>query len=56
MIEPLPGIAVIAAAMVCAGLSIFAFLGCAAATAGAARLTKIIFFSIKRLFFKKEVK
>lgn len=56
LIEPLAGIALISASMVCAGLSIFAFLGCSAATRGAAKLTKLTVSGIKRLFSKKEAR
>lgn len=38
--KTLPGIAMIGAALVCAGLSIFAFFGCKAATKGLVLLTK----------------
>ena len=49
------GLAVIAAGLVCTGLSVFLFFGCKAATVGTARLAKIIVLSIKRCFVKKEV-
>ncbi len=52
--DPLPGIAIIAAALILAGLSVFAFFGCKAATVGAVELTKLIVRQIKRLFTKKE--
>lgn len=48
------GIACICVALVCAGLSIFLFYGCKAATKGAARLTKIISKSILKCFMRKE--
>lgn len=49
-----PGIAMIAAGLVCAGLAIFLFYGCKAATKGAVWLTKLLPLSIKRCFIKKE--
>lgn len=52
----LSGIAMIGAALVCAGLAIFLFYGCVAATKGAALLTKKIILGIKRCFVKKEDK
>ena len=52
----LPGIAIIGAAIVCAGLSIFLFYGCKAATKGTALLTKKIILGIKHCFVKKEGK
>lgn len=51
----LAGIATIGAALVCAGVSIFLFCGCKAATKGAARLTGKIISATKRCFMKKEV-
>lgn len=51
----LVGIATIGAALVCAGVSIFLFCGCKAATKGAARLTGKIISATKRCFMKKEV-
>ena len=54
--EPLAGIALISASMVCAGLSIFAFLGCTAATKGAVKLTKLTASCIKKLFSQKEAR
>lgn len=45
------GIALIAAGLVCAGLSIFLFYGCKAATKGTLRMTKNIF---QKCFRKKE--
>ena len=50
----LSGLAAIGAGSVCAGLAIFAFFGCRAATYGILRLTKAIALSIKKLFIKKE--
>lgn len=49
------GCAVIGMALVCAGLAIFFFCGCKAATDGAVRLTQKIAYGIKGYFNKKEV-
>ena len=46
----LPGVALLAAGMVCAGLSIFAFFGCRAATKGTVWLGKRLALGIKRCF------
>lgn len=48
------GITVLAAGLVCAGLSIFMFYGCKAATKGTLILTKKIAIWIKNGFIKKE--
>lgn len=48
------GIAMIGAQLVCAGLSIFVFYGCMAATKGILALTKAIAVWIKNCFIKKE--
>ena len=48
------GIAIISAGTVCAGLAIFMFFGCKAATAGILILTKKLAVWIKNLFRKKE--
>ena len=48
------GIALIGVALVCAGLGIFLFFGCNAATKGAVMLTKIIALGIKKAFVGKE--
>ncbi len=48
------GLFTIGAAIVCAGLSIFAFFGCKAATKGCFELTKIIITGIKKCFIGKE--
>lgn len=48
------GITVLAAGLVCAGLSIFVFYGCKTATKGILLLTKKIGMKIKNLFIKKE--
>ena len=53
----LTGIAMLAAALACAGLSIFAFFGCKLATKGILLLTKKVIIYTKSLFIKKgEVK
>ena len=48
------GLLCIAAALVCAGLSIFAFYGCTAATKGGGWLTKKLALFIKTCFIRKE--
>lgn len=48
------GVAMLAAGIVCAGLSIFMFYGCKAATKGTLILTKKIAIWIKNCFIKKE--
>jgi len=48
------GVAMIAAAMICAGLSIFAFYGCKEATKGILTLTKKVAVGIRNCFVKKE--
>lgn len=48
------GIAIIGAGIVCAGLSIFAFFGCKAATKGTAWLTKRMALWVKNCFIRKE--
>jgi uncharacterized membrane protein len=48
------GLAMLAAGMVCGGLSIFMFLGCKAATKGVVILTKNIARWIKNCFIRKE--
>lgn len=50
----LPGLAMVGAGLICAGLAIFLFFGCKAATQGAVWLTKKIALGIKNLFIKKE--
>lgn len=50
----LTGIAMVAASLVCAGLSIFTFYGCKAVTKGILILTKKIALWIKNCFIKKE--
>lgn len=48
------GLALLSCAFVLAGLSIFLFYGCKAATKGIVLLTKKIWISIKKCFIKKE--
>ncbi len=48
------GVAMIGSGVVCAGLSIFMFYGCKAATMGIVLLTKKIALGIKSCFIKKE--
>lgn len=48
------GLALAGAALVCAGLAVFAFYGCRAATAGTLWLTKKTARGMKNLFCKKE--
>ena len=50
----LTGIAMIGAGIVCAGLSVFMFFGCKAATKGILNLTKKLAIQIKNCFIKKE--
>lgn len=50
----LPGIGMISAGIVCAGLSIFLFYGCKAATKGTLYLAKKIALGIKNCFVQKE--
>ena len=50
----LSGAATIAAGMVCAGLSVFLFYGCKAATKAALRLAKRLALGVKRGLMKKE--
>ena len=52
--DALPGIAALGAGIVLAGLSVFLFFGCRAATAGAAALTKKIALWVKTLILRKE--
>ena len=48
------GIALIGVGLVCAGLGIFLFFGCNAATKGAILLTKKIALGVKKAFMRKE--
>ena len=50
----LTGVAVIGAAITCAGLSVFLFFGCKAATKGSGFLTKRSIFALKKCFIRKE--
>ena len=52
--EAVSGIALIGGGMVCAGLAIFMFFGCKAASGGAALLTKKVAVGIKRCFARRE--
>ena len=54
--RPFPAMAYIGVGLVCAGLAIFAFFGCIAATKGCAVLTKRIALGIKKCFVRKERK
>ena len=47
-------VAVIGGGLVCAGLSVFVFYGCKAATKGTVKLTKKFALWIRKLFVKKE--
>ena len=49
------GVALLAAGIACAGLSIFAFYGCKASTIGVLKLTRNLAIWIKNCFIKKEV-
>ena len=51
--NPLSGIALVGAAILCAGLAIFAFFGCRVSTKGVIRLTPKIILAIKRCFTSK---
>lgn len=48
------GVAMLAAGLACAGLTIFLFYGCRAAAKGALRLTKNVAIRIKNCFIRKE--
>jgi len=48
------GLAMLAAGLICAGLSIFTFYGCRAATKGTSILTKKIVIWLKNCFIRKE--
>ena len=50
----LAGLSLIGAALVCAGLSIFAFRGCIAATRGSVALTRLILLGVKKCFIRRE--
>ena len=49
--KSVPAMAMLAAGLVCAGLSIFMFFGCTAATKGVLALTKKIGFGIQKLLY-----
>lgn len=53
--EVWPGVAILGAALLCAGLSIVLFWLCKLATVGCAKLTKKLFLWIKSRFIRKEV-
>lgn len=48
------GIALLGTGLICAGLAIFLFFGCRAATKGTLQLAKMTVLGIKRCFLKKE--
>ena len=48
------GVALIGAGMLCAGLAIFSFFGCDAATKGVVTFTKKLALGVKKCFTKKE--
>lgn len=52
--SPVTGVALIAAGLVCGGLSIFMFFGCKLVTGSALSFTKKIALRIKSIFAKKE--
>ncbi len=52
--DVLPGIALMGAGLVCAGLAIFLVFGCQAASKGAVRLGRAVARGIKKLFVRKE--
>ena len=52
--DVLPGLAMIGAGLLCAGLAIFLIYACLAASKGAVRLGKAIGRGIKKLFIRKE--
>lgn len=54
--EVLPGLAILGAALVCAGLALLMLYACIAATKGLLRLTKKMALGIKSLFVGKEKK
>lgn len=54
--QELTGLAVFGAALLCAGLTIFTYFGCLAASKGIVRLTKKFAYWIKSLFIGKEDK
>lgn len=52
--SPLTGIATVGAGLFLAGLAIYLFYGCKAATAGVLHLIKLLVFSMKKCFVGKE--
>lgn len=52
--DMLPGVAMIGAGLLCAGLALLMLGACLAATRGAAQMTKALGRGIKRLFIRKE--
>ena len=53
-VRPIDGVLLLSAGLVCAGLSIFVFLACKAATKGTAALTEKFILGVKRLFIGKD--
>lgn len=52
--NPLSAVALLSAGLVCAGLAIFLFFGCKAATKGTILLTKKMLLGVKKCFVRKE--
>lgn len=52
--RPPVALLLLSAALLCAGLAIFLFFGCAAATRGMVHLTKKILLGVKKCFVRKE--
>lgn len=50
----LPALAILSLGLVCAGLAIFMFFGCKAATKGTVALAKLVVRGIKKMLFGKE--
>lgn len=53
--DGVPALALLGCGLICAGVSIFLFLGCKAVTRGTVMMTKLMTFGLKRAFAKKEV-
>lgn len=51
----LSGFALIGAGLICAGLAVFLFFGCRAASKGVLKLTRFLVLRLKNCFIKKEV-
>ena len=51
----LSGFALIGAGLICAGLAVFLFFGCRAASKGVLKLTRFLALRLKNCFIKKEV-